>query len=161
MDKHLAQIPATAGTYILLFETISSTDVQIGRLGPLSLETGIYAYIGSAFGPGGIRARINHHLHSRANPHWHLDYLRQMLIPKEAWFVEGHRQSEHRWAESMASNSSVCIPLAGFGASDCACRSHFFNLHKQMSINRLFDQACLSWWQGANICRYELFSDNL
>jgi Uri superfamily endonuclease len=41
--------------------------LEIGRLGVYDIVPGYYAYVGSAFGAGGLRARICHHLESTAN----------------------------------------------------------------------------------------------
>ncbi len=57
--------------------------LEIGRLGSFNIIPGFYAYVGSAFGPGGLRARIRHHLESVAQPHWHIDYLLGYAEPVE------------------------------------------------------------------------------
>ena len=49
------QVP---GTYILLLHAALERDVTIGAAGILSLRQGYYAYVGSAFGPGGLYARL-------------------------------------------------------------------------------------------------------
>jgi len=43
----------------------------------LDLLPGYYIYIGSAFGPGGVRARMLRHLRADKPKHWHIDYLRE------------------------------------------------------------------------------------
>ena len=55
--------------------------IDIGSLGRFDILPGFYAYVGSAFGAGGLRARIGHHLESTAWPHWHIDYLLGIAEP--------------------------------------------------------------------------------
>jgi hypothetical protein len=64
------------GTYALLLSASHQGVVQIGRLGPLAVQRGFYVYIGSAFGPGSVRARVAHHCRPAPRPHWHIDHLR-------------------------------------------------------------------------------------
>jgi len=68
-------LPEEKGTYILIARVLQMKRLSIGRLGKFDLVPGFYAYVGSAFGFGGLRARIGHHLESTAEPHWHIDYL--------------------------------------------------------------------------------------
>jgi Uri superfamily endonuclease len=41
----------------------------IGSLGEFDIIPGFYAYVGSAFGSGGLRSRIGHHLESTVERH--------------------------------------------------------------------------------------------
>lgn len=56
-----AMLSDEPGTYILILKSAVTRRVRVGRLGNLQLCAGYYVYIGSAFGPGGLRARIDHH----------------------------------------------------------------------------------------------------
>ena len=114
------------GTYALLLSSRVDSPIRIGRLGNLRLRPGFYVYIGSAHGPGGLRARLGHHLKLTSRPHWHLDYLRAHANPEEAWYCYDPRPWEHTWAKCIATQRGASIPLAGFGASDCGCESHLF-----------------------------------
>jgi Uri superfamily endonuclease len=49
------------GTYALILQYDSKASTQIGRWRQIDLEPGYYIYIGSAFGPGGVRARVSRH----------------------------------------------------------------------------------------------------
>ena len=49
------------------------------RFGKLTLAAGQYAYVGSAHGPGGLRARVGRHLRAEKPLHWHIDYLTAAL----------------------------------------------------------------------------------
>ena len=68
------ELPDQGGPYVLIASLDRVKSIEIGRLGKYQVVPGFYAYVGSAFGSGGLRARIGHHLESTAAPHWHIDY---------------------------------------------------------------------------------------
>jgi len=49
------ELPDERGTYILIASVLQMKRLKIGRLGTYDLLPGFYAYVGSAFGPGGLR----------------------------------------------------------------------------------------------------------
>ena len=110
-----------------------SRRVQVGKLGIIELEIGYYLYAGSAFGPGGIKARVSRHLKKRKPKHWHLDYLSGALTPLEVWFTHDPVRREHDWAELLSDQKSV-KPVNGFGCSDCHCEAHFFFRQSQPGV---------------------------
>ena len=122
------------GTYALVLESACDKNVEIGKLGRLHVRPGFYVYVGSAFGPGGLKARIAHHMKISAKPHWHIDYLRSILQLNEAWYTYAVERNEHRWADTFSSLRGTTIPMTGFGASDCSCTSHLFAFTIQPSI---------------------------
>lgn len=115
-----------SGTYTLVLSSSIEKPVKIGKLGTLYLRPGYYVYIGSAFGPGGLKARIRHHLINSSWPHWHIDYLGPILRLYQIWYTYDQTRREHQWAELHAGASNADIPLPGFGSSDCRCPSHLF-----------------------------------
>jgi Uri superfamily endonuclease len=74
---------AATGTYVLLLYLAENRTITVGKLGTFDFPMGWYTYIGSAFGAGGLVARLKHHLQPGDRPHWHIDYLR-----REAQVVE-------------------------------------------------------------------------
>jgi Uri superfamily endonuclease len=102
----------------------SDQQIEVAKLGRLHLRPGYYVYVGSAFGPGGLKARIAHHMKISEKPHWHMDYLRPALTLKEIWFTYDSSHREHQWAGVLAGIGGGTIPFSGFGASDCRCKSH-------------------------------------
>ncbi len=114
------------GTYILILEAERCARITAGRLGELMLESGWYAYVGSAFGPGGVAARCRHHRNIARRPHWHIDYLRAACALREIWFSHDPRRREHDWAGLLQGSRGARQPFAGFGATDCSCGSHLF-----------------------------------
>jgi Uri superfamily endonuclease len=115
-----------SGTYTLVFSSSTEKPVPIGKLGTLLLKPGFYAYVGSAFGPGGLKARIKHHIKHSSRPHWHLDYLSPALTLCEIWYTHDQIRREHQWAAIHLQSRGAILPLSGFGSSDCRCPSHLF-----------------------------------
>lgn len=113
------------GTYALILQSNSTKTIQVGRWGGLDLQLGYYIYVGSAFGPGGVRARVSRHLRTDNRKHWHIDYLRDYVTPVEVWISYAAEHLEHKWA-SILFDMPEMIPIQGFGCSDCKCYSHLF-----------------------------------
>lgn len=130
------RLPETSGTYVLWLASRSTTPSRIGKLGTMILQPGIYAYVGSALGPGGLAARLRHHFRTATRPHWHIDYLRQQLVIEEVWYACGEERLEHRWAGSLQRRVLVSVPLQGFGSSDCDCPSHLFFMRALPSLSK-------------------------
>ena len=124
-------LPPQPGTYALVLSCKATDNVQIGRLGDLALQPGVYVYVGSAFGPGGLAARIKHHQRIASRPHWHIDYLRAACDLVEVWFTTGKTRREHVWAKTVARLPGAEVPLPGFGSSDCGCDTHLFRFQRQ------------------------------
>ena len=120
------QLPAEAGTYALVLSCPVETAIQVGRLVSLRLRHGFYVYVGSAFGPGGLRGRMAHHLKVSERPHWHIDYLRARARLEEVWYCRDAEPREHQWASAVRAMRGAEMPVAGFGSSDCRCRSHLY-----------------------------------
>src|SRR5271157_4554008 len=114
------------GTYALILSCASNARIQIGRLGTMQLQRGYYVYLGSALGPGGLRARIAHHQKLATRPHWHIDYLRAHTRLHSVWLNYDGRRQEHEWARALRKVKEATIPFPGFGASDCTCPSHLY-----------------------------------
>ncbi len=119
------------GTYALLLSSTTNTIIRVGRLGDLWLQQGFYIYVGSALGPGGVCARLAHHMRFAERPHWHIDYLRPHTTIEEIWCRYDRRSLEHGWARCFAGMRGASVPLAGFGSSDCDCEAHLFFFEKR------------------------------
>ncbi len=127
------------GTYILILRLKKNQLVQVGNLGSFNFQTGFYAYVGSAFGPGGLTARLKHHLGSSARPHWHIDYLLQWAKLEQVWLTEEAVHREHQWAALLQDSPFATVSVKRFGASDCKCLTHLFYLQKRPDF-RLFQE---------------------
>ena len=119
-------MPPLPGTYALILPAASTRSIMVGKLGTLKIKPGFYLYVGSAFGPGGLKARIEHHLNSSSRPHWHMDYLTVYLHPHEVWYSYDREHRIHQWVKILAGTKGATIPIEGFGSSDCGCRSHLY-----------------------------------
>ena len=104
------------GTYALILQSRSTETIQVGRWGQLDLQLGYYTYVGSAFSPGGVRARISRHLRTDKRLHWHIDYLRNYVTPVEVWVSYTAEHLEHDWAGILFERPEI-IPFQDFGCS--------------------------------------------
>lgn len=110
---------ATPGAYALIIELSGRS---CGGLAP-----GRYLYAGSAWGPGGIRARVRRHLRSTKSLHWHVDRLTTAGRVTGVIPVPGGR--ECAVVAVVAEMPGVTVPALGFGSSDCrACAAHLLRL---------------------------------
>ena len=119
-------LPADKGTYILLMRLAAPHTIPIGRLGVFDFAAGYYAYVGSAFGSGGLAGRLSHHLKPAPRPHWHIDYLRQIAPLVELCYSASDTRLECVWAAELKQMPGAGIPIPRFGASDCRCEAHLF-----------------------------------
>jgi Uri superfamily endonuclease len=115
------------GTYALILKSVTNALIQVGRWGELRLQPGYYIYIGSAFGPGGVRARVSRHLQTDKRNHWHIDYLRDHVTPLQTWVSYEAKHLEHEWAGILFEIPGM-TPIQNFGCSDCKCYSHLFHI---------------------------------
>ena len=121
------KIPERRGTYLLILRLSDSCELQIGKLGVFRFPAGYYGYVGSAFGAGGLAARVRHHLRSTTHPHWHIDYFRTVAVVEQVWLSESAIRQEHEWATALENIPETFVPAPGFGSSDCRCRSRLFH----------------------------------
>lgn len=119
----------TRGIYLLVYRAREPIERSIGALGNHALDTGMYFYIGSAFGTGGF-SRIQRHISvadsDRGVSHWHIDYIAQssaiqlidiLVVPK--W------DGECALASALHTSPDCATPVTKFGATDCQCKAHF------------------------------------
>lgn len=121
-------LPAQPGTYLLIISLNTPLALQAGRLGHFQLAAGLYVYVGSAHGPGGLRARVGRHLRAEKSPHWHIDTLTARATVTAIWYTVSPERLECSWADRIKSTPGVTLPVKGFGSSDCACTAHLFAL---------------------------------
>ena len=127
------------GTYALILCLTGKKTIQVGKLGKFTFPIGCYAYVGSAFGPGGLASRLKYHLHSINSEHWHIDYLRKKAELDEVWICEHERDLEHLWASTFAKMNGAAIPAPGFGSSDCKCSTHLFSFERRPLLEEFQD----------------------
>jgi len=115
------------GVYVLFLGVDGSLTILVGRLGEVTLGSGVYAYVGS--GQIGVERRIERHLRREKRLRWHIDYItsREEVKAIAAYIYPFPRRYECRIAKELARLSTY--PIRGFGSSDCRCVSHFFKIN--------------------------------
>ncbi|MBB6645614.1 GIY-YIG nuclease family protein [Halobellus ruber] len=124
---------APPGTYVLVFRVDTPARIDVGALGGVEFPAGAYAYVGSAFGSGGL-GRVDRHRRvaagSHAVRHWHIDYLGShpessldSVVAAPEADVECHLSRQLR-STVGADSGDAPTPGSGFGASDCDCPAH-------------------------------------
>jgi len=93
--------------------------VRVSSLGTLIFDPGLYLYVGSARGPGGLRARVGRHLRRDKSKKWHIDYLTASdsfnLVGVFTGISQKRMESE-LVAELVKEGAVQC--MAGFGSTD-------------------------------------------
>ena len=110
---------------MLIIQVDEKVDVNVGALGKLTFEKGLYAYVGSA--QANLVQRIKRHLRKEKRLFWHIDYLLNdstARIPK-VLYKQADKTEECNLAEVIGKRGE---PVDGFGCSDCSCRSHLFRV---------------------------------
>lgn len=125
---------STPGTYALVLAFPEPCELQVGRIGRVKFDSPYYLYFGSAFGPGGLGARVKHHLNPARHPHWHIDYLRQAADVVDVWYTTEEARLECTWANAALTHPDVS-PVPRFGASDCRCQSHLLAARRRPSLS--------------------------
>jgi Uri superfamily endonuclease len=131
LETIIAEIPNQHGTYALHLYLPNPKQLRVGHLGEFTFPAGDYLYQGSAFGPGGLRARLGRHLRGGNSPHWHVDVLREVAGVAGFYYLiqdteESAQSLECIWSQALACLPGARAPVPGFGASDCraGCAAH-------------------------------------
>ncbi len=127
------------GTYLLCFRVEEPLRLSVGRLGEHLLEPGVYVYVGSAFGPGGLGARLRRHLRREKRVHWHIDHL-TVKAPVSGVIAVKWARLEARWAGRLCHHPETSMPIAGFGAGDARpgeCKAHLFAMPPETTLEVL------------------------
>lgn len=113
------------GIYILIIQLNKNIDVTVGKLGKLPFQKGLYAYVGSA--QTNLEKRIQRHHRKEKRTFWHIDYLLQSPNSKivKVYHKTANKTEECTIANMIAAETEF---VAGFGCSDCHCKSHLFHI---------------------------------
>lgn len=111
------------GVYLLFLRLEEDIRAEIGALGEIRFEKGIYVYTGSAM--NSLESRVARHFSGEKKTHWHIDYLTRDAKP----FAFAGLAAESDWECILADTiDSNCRSIPGFGSSDCDCGSHLFRV---------------------------------
>lgn len=124
----IAFTPDLKGTYILFMFLRDRIDVKI-RDRKVTINTGYYVYIGSAFGAGGLTSRLHRHLRKKKKRYWHIDQITTSEFCEiQSIGIIIDRKIECEVSEKI-SKIDFIESINGFGNSDCnSCQSHFYKL---------------------------------
>ncbi len=115
------------GAYWLLVALSRSLPLAGTSLGPAVLGPGHYLYCGSAYGPGGLRARLGRHLRADKTPRWHADRLTLAGRVQGLGLLPGG--TECALVKDFRRRDGLEVPVPGFGSSDCRrCPAHLLRL---------------------------------
>jgi Uri superfamily endonuclease len=113
------------GVYVLVISVSKDIRLNVGALGSVNLEKGLYAYVGSA--QNNLEKRVERHLRKMKRKFWHIDYLleNECVSVVKVLYKEAEKSEECRIASKLGENS---VPVENFGCSDCDCVSHLFRM---------------------------------
>jgi len=118
-------LPREPGAYTLLIMLVRET---------AEFAPGRYAYLGSARGPGGIRARCARHLRKDKALRWHVDRLTVAGHVAALPVPEG---DECALTATLLAHGAT-VPVPGFGSSDCrSCSAHLVALPYSLNDTEL------------------------
>ena len=121
----MLSIPSDKGTYAIFIHLPRSKTITIGKLGRFDFPLGAYVYVGSAFGSGGLRPRLERHINGSTCSHWHIDYLRRNAEVRAFCYLINNQNYECQWVQALSELSGSYFPIPGFGSSDCyQCQAH-------------------------------------
>ena len=115
-------LEAVSGAYVLLLQ-LRSAVVLPPRFGR-KLAPGVYAYVGSARGSGGLRARCRRHLRRQKIQRWHIDWLSGCAGDVVVAGFPNAGAGECDLFDVLVACGAT-VPIPGLGSSDCRrCPSH-------------------------------------
>lgn len=115
------------GVYALVVKVGETIELTLrGR--KVALKPGIYVYIGSARGPGGVPARVRRHAKREKKVRWHIDLVTTAPSSRVVGAVYASAESPECVLTPALEELGLSHPVRGFGSSDCkgGCASHFF-----------------------------------
>lgn len=132
------------GTYILFFSNNSEIEVVVGSLNKITFQKGIYLYIGSAFGPGGLTKRIQRHNNPSKMIFWHIDYLStnrnfKLISVIEIFSLIKNECSIVNFLLNDIFLEDKISSISNFGSSDCHYKFHLLFL-KNKSVQEALKQ---------------------
>jgi Uri superfamily endonuclease len=115
------------GIYVLIIRVNKDIHVNIGALSRKSFAKGLYVYVGSA--QTNLEQRVKRHLKREKRLFWHIDYLLANDAAEivKVLYKQGDKTEECKTANRIAENGT---PIAGFGCSDCNCKTHLYHIKK-------------------------------
>jgi Uri superfamily endonuclease len=125
------------GIYVLVISVRKDISLNVGALGIVNFEKGLYVYVGSA--QKGLEERIERHLGKNKRKFWHIDYLLDDDNVKvlKVFYERAGKSEECKVASEIGER---CVSAEGFGSSDCKCRSHLFKIGRYQFLTEFMDR---------------------
>lgn len=126
-------LPSGPGAYLLVIDLDETLALDIPRKSPATLAPGRYVYCGSAYGPGGIRARVARHCKPVKAVRWHIDHL--TAVGRVVAVLGEPDGRECDLLDKTLATEGATIPAPGFGSTDCRrCPSHLVRVADDFSM---------------------------
>ena len=120
--RKIKGLPAGKGAYLLLLNLLSLATISTKHSNKVDFSPSWYIYAGSAYGPGGVRARLLRHCNRKKKIHWHID---QLSVVADTYAMTFFDDNECRLLRVLEKSKDFKFPLKGFGSTDCrSCASH-------------------------------------
>ncbi len=150
-------LPARPGCYIVVLEVSGEVPVEAKTI-KVTVTRGVYVYIGSGGGPGGLRARILRHLKRRKRIWWHIDRLTASSSVRVVGAVyceapECRSAGEASIAECLSGKGY--IPVRRFGSTDDPrSESHLYRAPSSLGLEDVLCDAlhCIKSSTGSHKC---------
>ncbi len=133
-------VPPEPGAYVLLIELGAPLALEVASLPRAVLPAGRYAYCGSAYGPGGLKARIGRHLRQDKAQRWHVDHLTGAGRIVAFRAVPGGRECD--LLDRLLKAPGASVPIPRLGSSDCRrCPAHLVALPEGFDLDEVIISA--------------------
>ena len=137
------------GVYTLVISVKEGFRKNVGKLGPVDFEPGLYLYTGSGVGLySSIDDRLIRHLGvSRKKRFWHVDYLLEdpRALPLAAVVSSSGKAGECLINGLVAKCLNVEPPRRGFGSSDCRCGAHLMRVRGGRDLSEVVKLVLLAY----------------
>ncbi len=128
------------GIYVLVLQLSKDTRITIGAIGEISFQKGTYLYVGSA--QNNLLQRVKRHLRKEKSKFWHIDYLlgHEAASVAQVFYTQADKTEECCLANEINKRGRF---VAGFGCSDCHCKSHLFQVDDATFLQSLMQPLSL------------------
>ena len=128
------------GIYVLVISVDKNVRINVGALGSVFFEKGLYAYVGSA--QNNLKRRLERHLTKVKRKFWHVDYL---LCNDVVKVLRGFHRKAEKYEECQIAlkMNKRGIAIKGFGSSNCRCVSHLFKLKSYRFLREFMHETAL------------------
>ena len=141
------------GGYVLIIKIPRRLSLFLKSIGSITVDPGIWVYIGSAMGHGStnLENRIRRHFRKEKKVHWHIDHLLASKVQLlAAIWAESQKPIECDIVQALEKQKEFTNGPRKFGASDCVrgCFTHLFQTRDKINVEsvviKVFKQLELS-----------------